>query len=153
MAKKFIRVISDFNSESLSVFLKHELAADEFDFEVAPFQQVYQTLSSATSSWADIVWTAPERTLPSFKRALQLEQTSHEDVLAEVEDFANSIIKASENRYLFFAAWVLPPVSGYGMLDWKDGVGLHNLLAKCNLRFAEKISVSSNIFMLPSLFS
>lgn len=148
--KKKITVTSDFNIEPLSRFLKNNLESPEFVLETAPFGQVYQSLASSSESWLEIVWTSPERVLPDFKKACQLEEVTHEDVLADVDDFAQRLIMASEKRYIFVAAWHLSANIGYGMLNWKDGLGLSNLLAKCNIMLAEKVSKSSNIFMLPT---
>ena len=148
--KKIVRIVSDFNAGALSGFLKNKLEYRKFEIEVSPYGQLYKSLARSSDSWVDIVWTTPERILPGFKKAYQLEEITHEDVVADVNDFADSIVMASKNRYVFVASWVLPTNIGYGMLDWKDGLGLSNLLAKCNLRLAEKISASSNIFMLPT---
>jgi FkbH-like protein len=148
--RKIIRLVSDFNISPLSGFLSNKLKSQEFALELAPYGQVYQTLERSSENWLDIVWTTPERVLPGFHKALQLEEVMHEDILAEVDDFAQSLIWASEKRYIFVAAWHLSANHDYGMLDWKDGSGLSNLLAKCNIRLAEKISANKNIFMLPT---
>jgi len=37
---------------------------------------------------------------------------------------------------------------GYGMLDWRPGLGLKHLLARMNLRLAERLSVHNNAFLL-----
>ena len=146
--EKVISLISDFNIAPLSGFLKNKLTHPEFILETEPYGQVYQSLVRSTGSWLDIVWTSPERVLPGFQTACQLEEVAHEDILADVDYFAQSLISASEKRYIFVAAWHLPANMGYGMLDWKNGLGLSNLLAKCNIRLAEKVSESNNIFML-----
>ena len=146
--QNIITIISDFNIGPLSGFLRNKLEGPEFVLEAAPYGQVYQSLARSSESWLDIVWTSPERVLPGFNKACQLGEVMHEDILADVDDFAQSLIRASEKRYIFVAAWYLSTNIGYGMLDWKDGLGLSNLLAKCNIMLAEKISKSKNIFML-----
>ena len=147
ISQKIIALISDFNIAPLSGHLKNKLKYPEFVLETAPYGQVYQSLARSSESWLDIVWTSPERILPGFHKALQLEKVMHEDILTEVDDFAQSLIKASAKKYIFVAAWYLPVSNGYGMLDWQDGLGLSSLLAKCNLRLAEKISTNKNIFI------
>ena len=150
-AQKIIRLISDFNIRPLSGYISNKLNTEKFALELAPYGQVYQALDRSSQSWLDIVWTTPERVLPGFYRALQLERVMHEDILSEVDDFVQSLICESErNKYIFVAAWHLSANNGYGMLDWQDGLGLSNLLAKCNLRLAEKISANKNIFVLPT---
>ena len=150
--KKVITLISDFNVEPLSRLLKNRSNQDhsEFSFETAPYGQVYQSLARSTESWLDIIWTQPEGVLLGFRKACQLEEVLHEDILAEVDDFAQRLIDVSEKRYVFVAAWYLPANKGYGMLDWRDGLGISNLLAKCNVRLAERLNQSSNIFVLPT---
>jgi len=148
--KKKITLISDFNIAPLSGFLKNKLEHSEFLIETAPYGQVFQSLARSNESWLDIIWTLPERVLLGFQKACQLEEVLHEDVLAEVDDFAQRLLDVSEKRYVFVAAWHLPSNIGYGMLDWREGLGLSNLLAKCNIRLAEKLSESNNIFMLPT---
>jgi len=148
--KKKITLISDFNIAPLSGFLKNKLEHSEFLIETAPYGQVFQSLARSNESWLDIIWTLPERVLLGFQKACQLEEVLHEDVLAEVDDFAQRLLDVSEKRYVFVAAWHLPANIGYGMLDWREGLGLSNLLAKCNIRLAEKLSESNNIFMLPT---
>lgn len=150
ISQKIIALISDFNIAPLSGHLKNKLKYPEFVLETAPYGQVYQSLARSSESWLDIVWTSPERILPGFHKALQLEKVKHEDILKEVDNFAQSLIKASAKKYIFVAAWYLPASNGYGMLDWQDGLGLSSLLAKCNLRLAEKILTNKNIFMLPT---
>lgn len=146
--QKIITLISDFNIAPLSGFLTNKLKHPEFILKTSPYGQVYQSLACSSESWLDIVWTSPERVLPGFQKACQLEEVAHEDILADVDDFAQRLISASEKRYIFVAAWQLTENIGYGMLDWKNGLGLSNLLAKCNIKLAEKVSESNNIFML-----
>ena len=104
-SKKTIRVISDFNATPLANFLKKETCKREFEIEISPYAQVYQTLAMPSKSWIDIIWTKPELTIPSFNKACQLEGTNHNDVLQEVRSFTDSVITASENRLIFFASW------------------------------------------------
>jgi FkbH-like protein len=148
--QKVISIISDFNIAPLSGYLKNKIKHPDFVFETAPYGQVFQSLARSSKSWLDIVWTLPERILPGFNKALQLEHIIHEDILTEVDDFAESLIRASTQKYIFVAAWHLPVSNGYGILDWQDGLGLSSLLAKCNLRLSEKIAKYHNIFMLPT---
>ena len=148
--QKVISIISDFNIAPLSGYLKNKIKHPDFVFEIAPYGQVFQSLARSSKSWLDIVWTLPERILPGFNKALQLEHINHEDILTDVDNFAESLIRASTQKYIFVVAWHFPVSNSYGILDWRDGLGLSSLLAKCNLRLAEKISTNKNIFMLPT---
>lgn len=105
--------------------------------------------ASQTKPWGAAVWTLPERTIQGFATAFNLEDIDHESVLAEVDAFAKSLIAAAGDTTLFVASWVLPVgFSGYGPLDWRPELGLKNLLARMNLRLAEKLAIASNIYML-----
>lgn len=145
-----ITLISDSNIEPLAGYLKNATLPAGFSVNVAAYGQVYQTLGHPVADgWANVVWTAPERILPRFHQAFQLEDVRHEDVLADVDDFADAILRAAESQYQFVVSWVLPPnYRGYGMLNWRSGLGLSHLLAKCNLRLAERLAARNNVFML-----
>lgn len=146
-----MRLISDFNISPLAGFLRNMPINDELEIEVAPFGQVQQTLSNVSESWIDVVWTTPERTLSQFHKAFCLLDVNHEEVLREVEDFVDTLVATADGRFIFLTAWTLPEdYFGYGMLDWRDGIGLSNLLAKCNIKLSEEISKHSNVFLLPT---
>lgn len=149
MSGNLIRLISDFNIDSLAGYLKNSPACKQYEVEVSPYGQVYQTIGQPSQSWADIIWTTPERCLAHFYKAFQLEYVLHEDVLNDVDDFADALIGSCNGQYVFVTSWVLPPdYRGYGMLDWQEGLGLTHLLAKCNLRLAERLANQNTIFML-----
>jgi len=90
MSRKHLRLISDFNINPLVGCLQNAGALSDWVIESAPYGQVHQALTQTTDSWADILWTTPERILPGFYKAFQLEEVSHDVILADVEDFADS---------------------------------------------------------------
>ena len=143
--------ISDFNVETLRRLLANKPGMENAALNTAPFGQVYQSLSqtAANRPWGAVVWTLPEGLFPSYARAFYLEDIDHAQVLAEVDSFSDAVLAAAQNTYVFLATWVLPPShGGYGMLDWRAGLGLKYLLASMNLRLAEKLSRSSAVFLL-----
>lgn len=143
--------ISDFNIEALSRLVANSPAVKGITCNAAPFGQVHQSLAQLHKQkpWGAAVWTLPERTIQGFATAFNLEYIDHESVLAEVDAFAKSLIAAAGDTTLFVASWVLPiGFSGYGPLDWRPELGLKNLLARMNLRLAEKLAIASNIYML-----
>jgi len=149
MNLKHLRLISDFNINPLAGCLRNTGAFEDWVIETTPYGQVHQQLSQISESWVDLLWTMPERILPSFYRAFQLEEISHDVILAEVDDFADYVIGSLQDRYVFIASWVLPTgYRGHGMIDWQNGFGLSNLVARCNLRLAEKLADQKNIFVL-----
>jgi hypothetical protein len=66
-----LKLISDFNLEPLKRFLSNSPAFNEATIEVAPFNQVFQTLAQIRSEDSGLffVWTAPEKILAGFKSA------------------------------------------------------------------------------------
>lgn len=147
-------VISDFNATPLARLLGNipELASATID--VAPFNQVYQSLSSPATHEQDVgvIWTLPERTLPTFARALDMEEVEFDDCLAEVDEFAEHVVSfAADRSQCFVACWAKPiGHRGYGLLDWRPGVGIANLIARMNLRLAERLATAKNVYLLDS---
>ena len=150
MQKKSINLIADFNIEPMAGVLANILDED-YEAISAPYGQVYQTLMQPAEHWASFVFSQPQRVLPSFAKAFSLQEVDEAQILTEVDDFADALINASKDQYVFNASWALPAdYSGYNMLDWQPGLGLKYLLAKCNLHLAEKLANHNNIFTLDS---
>lgn len=151
MLKHHCLLISDFNAEILARILCND---DEdqaaIDVLTAPYGQVFQSLSSNTQSQSGIVWTLPEKSIPTFARALNFNEIDADKCLNEVEIFAEAVLNfASKSPFVFVISWSLPlGHRGYGMLDWKPDLGLSNLLARMNLHLADRLSAADNIFVL-----
>jgi len=142
-------IISDFNIEPLTRYLMNQ--QDEvLSVETAPFGQVFQSLTSKEERVGGIVWTLPEKVVPTFSRAVEFAEVDVSRCLAEVAVFANAIHEfASYSQYVFVTSWVLPiDQRGYGILEWRSDIGLTNLLARMNLHLADLLSEASNIYML-----
>ena len=57
--------------------------------------------------------------------------------------------KAANVKYLLHPTWILPVGErGYGMLDYSQGLGLSNLVARLNIKMVESLTGFSNIFFL-----
>lgn len=145
-----IQLISDFNVKPLVQFLA--ATKDSIEVEVAPFGQVYQSLGVVSSKTYDtaFVWTLPERIIPSFARAMGMEEVSHESCLAETQDFAKAVLTfARKRKHVFVSSWALPSNHrGYGVLDWMPQIGLSNLIARMNLCLADELSKATNVYIL-----
>jgi FkbH-like protein len=153
MSAPSIILISDFNVEPLARVMTNlpELAGAQV--VSAPYGQVYQSLGTQEASTFSVkfLWTRPEGVVPSFSRSLNYEDVDHELVIAEVEQLADAILASTGSETVFVASWNLAPSqSGYGLLDWRPGLGLSHLLAKMNLRLAERLAQKSNIYVLDS---
>jgi FkbH-like protein len=150
-----LRIISDFNAEPLGRYLRNAADLGIGPIEVASYGQVYSALAEANQSnqWAVFLWTQPQGAIPGFYSAFNLQEVDHEKLLLEVDRYSDAILALSETQYVFVATWVLPPsFPGYGMLDWKSGLGIRNLLARMNLRLAEQLQRASNVFLLDAAY-
>lgn len=153
MSAPSVFLISDFNVEPLARIMTNlpELAGARV--ASAPYAQFYQSLDTAEGAefGAKFLWTRPEGVIPSFARALNFEDIEHERVLEEVDSFAAAILASTGSRSVFVASWMLPlSQSGYGLLDWRPGLGLSHLLTRMNLRLAELFANKSNVYLLDS---
>lgn len=145
-----LTLVSDFNIDVLARLLR---AADPTRVvEVAPYGQLFQALAGAAPdpSATSLVWGRAEAAMPTFARALALEPVEMDDCLAEVDTYADFIRRHAEGRrHVLVVAWSLPVGQrGYGMLDWQPGLGLANLLARMNLRLADRLAEAGNVRLL-----
>jgi FkbH-like protein len=119
---------------------------------VAPFDQVTQALLAPAPADAGdfaVVWTRPERAVPSFAGVLSFESIDAEAWQAEVDAFCSLLENASASyRFLFVPSWTLPAAErGLGMLDARKG-GAAATLTAMNLRLMEKLEKIPNVFVL-----
>jgi len=142
-------LISDFNVEPLARFLSNQ-QEEPVSIETAPFGQVFQSLAVKDSRAGGIVWTLPERVVPTFAQAVEFAEIDIDRCLKEVEVFANAVLDFSTRaQYVFVSSWVLAADQrGYGMLEWQGGIGLTNLLARMNLHLADLLGSAGNVYML-----
>lgn len=153
MKNALLKLISDFNVEPLARYLGNLPEWNRSLITISPYGHVYPALAGTQDchQWASFIWTLPQHIIPSFSSAYNLEDVDHAKILLEVDAFSDAVVAASINQYVFVASWVLPPsYRGYGMLDWKAGIGMRNLLARMNLRLADRFSSASNVYFLDS---
>ncbi|OSM06780.1 HAD-IIIC family phosphatase [Magnetofaba australis] len=146
-----LTLISDFNADILARLLNFAESGPKIIAHSAPFGQVYQSLAGLEpdANRMVMVWSRPEGVLPSFADALAFHPVAWEALAAEIDQFSALLRRAADaSRHLLVATWVMPPGDrGYGMLEWRPGVGLRHLLARANLYLAEKLD-TSNIHLL-----
>jgi len=153
MSVTSLLLISDFNIEPLARIMTNLPEFSGIQIESAPYGQVYQSIGmpDASAYSAKFLWTRPEGVLPSFSRLMNYEELDHRLVLEEVENLADAILASTGYENVFVASWSLPPSqSGYGLLDWRPELGLSHLLAKMNVRLAERLAQKSNVYLLDS---
>ena len=151
---KTLTLISDFNISILGRYFASQAIKEGYTISEAPFGAVMSTLlgpaSRGNSGDIAMVWARPESISLGYRKALALERVDHAECLAEVDLFANAIIEfAASQKYCFVASFTLPPDhQGYGILDWRPGLGITHLLAKLNARLADNLAANANVFVL-----
>jgi exopolysaccharide biosynthesis WecB/TagA/CpsF family protein len=147
-------LLADFTIQELADHLRRgDGLGPEVEATVAPFDQVVPALHGlrdGANPGLDfaVVWTRPE-SMRTFRARLLNEPVATEDILAEVDAFAELVKEAASGvRSVFVPSWVLPAYErGLGMLDMgKDG--LTSTLARMNLRLAEALEGSAGVHLL-----
>jgi FkbH-like protein len=146
-------LIADHTIDQLAGILRSGADVPAMKATVAPFDQVQQTLMSPAALKdvnAALVWTRPDRAIDSFRRALAHEPVSEADLLADVDDFANQLIAASERiEAMFVPLWTLPAWwRGAGGLELKGRTSPIRALLAMNHRLCERLEKSSRIHIL-----
>lgn len=149
-------LVSTFNIQNFANYLDNDENHPAVESKVPTFGQVIPTLLDENIQKNDykaaVIWTQPDLLIESFNKQLNNERTPTVDVLNEVDAFAGAVISFSKKvDFLFVPTWTLPPYfRGYGLLDYKNGLGISNTLARMNLRLADKFENINNIFLLDS---
>ena len=149
-------LISDFNLDIFSGYLKNDSKYPKISPRLTPFGQVNQVLLDENMEcWKQscdvaIVWTRPEGVIDSFRQALDFKRPDVKNILEDVDIFSDSLMRLTGRvKVLFVPTWtLLSDISGFGMLERKPGIGLTDLLSRMNLRLAENMEKSSNAFLL-----
>ena len=147
-------LISDFNIESLKGFLMNR--DKEIQISVSPYGQVMQEIykKDYNPETSIFIWTSAKNVIPTFSEAIKLKSIDENNCLKEVKSFSEAIIDLSKRqKYIFVSSWNLENKSNnYGILDWKPGLGISNLIAKMNIYLAELLSKRENVFVFNSDF-
>ena len=149
-------LISDFNVENLSAYLKNDRNAPHVDCEVAPYGQITQSLIDAhLPIWQSaldflVVWSRPEAVLESFASVLSGFTVDGETIRRDVDDYCRILLLAKHWACVVFVpTWVVPTLhQGHGMLDLSPEVGVARILMQANLRLLENLDANSNVIPL-----
>lgn len=149
-------LISDFNVETFKSQIGNDSEAPAVEALAAPYGRVVPVLKGMAAA-ADgplpdcsVIWTQPERIVPSFRSVLDHRPVSPGAVLEEVDAYCRLIDGIREHvRTVFIPTWVLPAHSGgYGMLSMANSTGPANLLMRMNLRLCENFKNAPNVHVL-----
>jgi FkbH-like protein len=147
-----LRLVSDFNLETLGRYLDNDPAWPPTKADIAPFGQMFPALLDAARSSGDFcfVWSSLEGALPSFRKMLGFEVADHEALLAEVAYFAECVKKCHAGfKATFVASWTLPSFHrGLGILDLRSNNGLRRLVLEANLALIKALEGTAGIYVL-----
>ncbi|MEL6782549.1 MAG: hypothetical protein AAFO51_09245, partial [Pseudomonadota bacterium] len=151
-----IAIISDFNTANLAGLINNDAGDPKLEALDVPFGQVVQLLVDANQDvWQQtpdvaLAWTQPQGVIESFQRMLDGEIVATDDLLADVDAYADLLLMAAERvRTLLVATWVLPSyMRGAGLLEMRPGVGLAQAVMRMNLRLSERLEAAGNAYML-----
>ncbi len=149
-------LIADFNAQNFARYLDHDPAEPAVEVTAAPIGQVVPLLIDRNSGYWDprpdltVIWTQPEAVIDCFKRLLNHQKASLDEVLAEVDEYAARLLDVRNRaRHVFVPTWVLPPDRrDFGIYDWTSEAGATLTLARMNLRLAECLTSQPNLHVL-----
>jgi FkbH-like protein len=130
----------------------------KLEIVIAPFNQVHQVLlNDKLECWSgDIdftfVWTKPERVLNSFSAYLNNENIKIEEIIDEVEKYAELLLLASSRVKTFLVSnWTVDLTLNYqGISSSKSETGILDVLSKMNSTLSSVLSTSNNIYIINS---
>lgn len=149
-------LISDFNLGTLAGYLDNDPEPPALRAIQSPFGQVLPLLLDASHALWDeadfaIVWTQPQGVIEPFSQALSFQPAATTSaVLSAVESYGQALLGLSERvAFTLVPTWLLPSHQrGLGLLDRKHPSGLSLLLDRMNIRLAEILAETPNIFLL-----
>ena len=147
-----VHLISDFNLATLGQYLSNDSSAPQLSATSAEFGQVFPALlqpeHAGLSDFA-LVWTSPEKTLPTFAEALSYAAVSEQRLVSEIRQFADCLKQAQKYfRAIFVVSWTLPSYyRGNGVMNLR-GQGARKLLLKMNLVLAEELENCGSVYLL-----
>ena len=148
-------IVADTTVDPIVRFLADESTGPAIAARVAPLGQVRQVLGNAAhAAWSPpadllVVWTAPERAIPSFANLLEHAPADLARILDEVDAFSQAVAGAVDRAaHTYVVSWSLPPHHRWvRSLAWRHETGLANVLARMNLRLAENLRATGAVLL------
>ena len=151
-------LLSDFTMGNLAGLARRDPVFADWDVHDAGFGQAWPALVDESHVvWQQqpepwdlaVLWTLPGGAVPAFSEVIDGNQDAREQVLEQVDAFCDAVSgRASRARVTAVPTWTPPPGRGLGMLDWRPGAGIAELIARMNLRLSERLSERSDVFVL-----
>jgi FkbH-like protein len=150
-------LLADFNALNFAGILENHEESPAVEVITGDYGEVLPMLADAQRpewlahpdfAW---VWTRPEMVAPPFRDALANLPCDPGAVLAAVDSFAQAVAAAAGRvKWLFVPSWQATWPAGV-LAAWQPGRGAARLLAQMNLRLAEALADTPNVFVLDSV--
>lgn len=149
-------LVTDFTDEVLVNYLNNGEGLPALEVHAAGFDQVMPVLMSPEDPSRRqkdfvFVWARPEKLFDAFRRFLELESVSFEEILDEVDRFCGLLKHWDEGgTSVFVASWMLPPDQHKINIlqDMKTRHGLSYCLMRMNTRLIENVSGFRSVHVL-----
>ena len=149
-----LHLIAEFNIETLASYLANT-ALVGCETSVAPAGPVMASLAAGPPGEAAFGVggrrvDAARAVIDHFRRALAFEAFDQDEALEEVRTYAAAIARlAGRTRYVLLPTWVVAPFErGWGLVDYRAGTGVAQLLARMNLTLADALRDQPSVFLL-----
>lgn len=147
-----VAIVADFTAANLAAYLTHDERAPKV---VAHAERFTGTFASNDATQADgpdatVVWTRAEAISPAYATALAAGTARVDEVLADVDRFAEDIGRlAARGGRVIVMNWSAPRLAtAIGSIALREGVGLLNVLLRMNLRLAERLDAVPGVVVL-----
>jgi FkbH-like protein len=150
-----LRLVSDFNLETLGRYLDNDAAWPPITAAIAPFGQIFPSLLEANEGAIQdfcFIWSSLEGAVPSFRKVLDFDPADRDALFAEVAYYADCVKKCHTRfKATFVSSWTLPSFyRGLGILDLQSNTGLRRLTLEMNLALVKALEGSAGIYVLDS---
>ena len=151
-----IGLLSDFNTLNLAACLEKITGSTRLTCAQGPYGEPRLVLLDAAAEFwsvgleAVVVWTLPQRAVPTFEKVLRHQEFPVDALLTEVDAFAAMLAGIPAHvRSVIVPSWVAPEAGrGLGPLDLMSNAGVANALMRMNLRLAERCDGDRRITLL-----
>ncbi|HYN08994.1 MAG TPA: HAD-IIIC family phosphatase [Vicinamibacterales bacterium] len=149
-------LVSDFTIGGLAPILSAHAPSPDMASVVAPFDQVIPLLLDGNHAcWQPapevaVIWTRPQSVIRSFAAVAGGESIALEQVLSEVDQFAEHVRGAASRAHIVIVpTWTWPSYDrGLGMLNLNPASGPGYFLMRMNTRLVDQLAGLSNVHLL-----
>lgn len=144
------KIVSDFSLSPLVRFLNQGELRAPLDFCEVPYDQdAAWSNAEGDESRLLLLWCRPERVLPEFARALHFEAISDQELLKQVDEFANLVKRAaSAHRGVVLPTWALARRYRHPSTPGSNPGNLSRILTMINSRLMTNLDRTPTVRIL-----